>query len=232
VVHWSAPSNTGGFPVTKYTVVASPGGASCVTATLNCTFTKLSPTTAYSFKAVATTSIGTGPSVTSYGVYPFAPKGLGVEPASSVVSVNQSFVVIVAGATADAKVTIATTNIVTASCTADASGQCVVAIKQPKNGTFRLIVKSGTSAGTGYYYVPLLVAPGSVPHAKAEILRVYYCSPSAVVVLTVAGKSYSTRASTSGAASVTITIAKAGTYTITTTVAGVILHPTNKIKAT
>ena len=34
---WTAPASTGGSPITGYTATASPGGATCTTATLGCT---------------------------------------------------------------------------------------------------------------------------------------------------------------------------------------------------
>jgi len=59
-VSWSAPA-TGGSPVTGYTATASPGGATCTSATTSCTITSgLTAGTAYAFKVTATNSAGTG----------------------------------------------------------------------------------------------------------------------------------------------------------------------------
>ena len=62
VVSWSAaPGN--GYPVTSYTVVASPGGQSCTwtSGPLECTVTRLSNGTSYTFTVAATNAMGAGP---------------------------------------------------------------------------------------------------------------------------------------------------------------------------
>ncbi|WP_088286682.1 fibronectin type III domain-containing protein [Kineosporia sp. A_224] len=59
-VSWSAPSWDGGAAVSGYTVTASPGGATCSSATTSCTFSGLAAGT-YTFTVTATNSVGTGP---------------------------------------------------------------------------------------------------------------------------------------------------------------------------
>ena len=79
-VSWSAPLFTGGAAVSSYTVTASPGGASCVTAARSCVVTGLTPGTDYTFTVTATNSAATssastpstGVSVT-YSVAPSTP---------------------------------------------------------------------------------------------------------------------------------------------------------------
>ena len=75
VVSWSAPSSTGGTPITNYTVTSAPGGKTCgTTGALTCTVTALTNGTAYTFTAVATNSIGDSPaSAPSVAVTPAAP---------------------------------------------------------------------------------------------------------------------------------------------------------------
>ena len=57
-VSWSAPADTGGFPVTGYTVTRIPGG-SCTSVTTSRTVTGLTRGTPYTFVVRATNAVGT-----------------------------------------------------------------------------------------------------------------------------------------------------------------------------
>jgi fibronectin type III domain protein len=61
-VSWGAPTANGGSPITRYTVTASPGGASCTTATTSCAVSGLKNGTAYTFTVTAANLLGAGPS--------------------------------------------------------------------------------------------------------------------------------------------------------------------------
>lgn len=58
ILSWAAPANTGGIPITGYTVTASPGGATATTSTASATVTGLSNGTAYTFTVRATNAVG------------------------------------------------------------------------------------------------------------------------------------------------------------------------------
>ena len=58
-VTWAAPE-TGGYPITEYTVTANPGGSVCVSVALTCTFTGLTNGTSYTFTVSATNEMGVG----------------------------------------------------------------------------------------------------------------------------------------------------------------------------
>ena len=62
-VNITAPSSDGGSAITRYTVTASPGNASCVwtSGPLACTIAGLTNGTTYSFTAIALTAIGSSP---------------------------------------------------------------------------------------------------------------------------------------------------------------------------
>jgi uncharacterized repeat protein (TIGR02543 family) len=57
-ISWTAGSS-GGSPITGYTVTASPGGATCSTASTSCTISSLSNNTSYTFRVVARNALGT-----------------------------------------------------------------------------------------------------------------------------------------------------------------------------
>jgi large repetitive protein len=59
-VSWSAPTDDGGTPITRYTVTSSPGGITCTTAgATTCTVTGLTNGTTYTFTVTATNIAGT-----------------------------------------------------------------------------------------------------------------------------------------------------------------------------
>ncbi len=76
-VSWVAPSNTGGLPITGYTVTGDPDGGCSVAADVSeCTITGLSNGTEYSFTVIATNDAGNSlPSAASASVTPAGPPG-------------------------------------------------------------------------------------------------------------------------------------------------------------
>ncbi|MEI6701358.1 MAG: fibronectin type III domain-containing protein, partial [Actinomycetota bacterium] len=87
-VAWTAPLSSGGFPITGYTVTASPSGKTCDAdgATTTCTVLGLSNGQAYTFVVTSTTGHGTpasspsSPSTTPYTV-PGTPTAVVAQPA-------------------------------------------------------------------------------------------------------------------------------------------------------
>ena len=73
-VAWTAPIDTGSFPVTMYEATATPGGVTCTTAALTCEVTGLANSTAYTFTVRALNGAGWGSwSSPSAAVTPTAP---------------------------------------------------------------------------------------------------------------------------------------------------------------
>ncbi|MFM2438613.1 MAG: hypothetical protein RLZ55_1436, partial [Actinomycetota bacterium] len=66
-VSWTAPTSNGGLPITGYTVVAAPGGASCETVVgadpdpLTCTVPGLTDGQGYEFQVIARNALGDSP---------------------------------------------------------------------------------------------------------------------------------------------------------------------------
>ena len=58
---WSAPSSTGGSPITGYTATSSPGSFTCSATVPTCIVTGLTNGTSYTFSVTATNAQGTGP---------------------------------------------------------------------------------------------------------------------------------------------------------------------------
>ncbi|MEI7027535.1 fibronectin type III domain-containing protein [Paenibacillus sp. y28] len=76
-VHFTAPANDGGSPVTGYTVLSNPGGRTGTGTSSPITVTGLTYGTAYTFTVVATNSVGSsGASAASNSVTPTAPAGV------------------------------------------------------------------------------------------------------------------------------------------------------------
>jgi hypothetical protein len=73
-VSWTAPVDTGSYPVSTYQVIATPGGRSCMTSALTCAVSGLTKGTSYTFTVRALSGAGWGaPSAASNSVTPTAP---------------------------------------------------------------------------------------------------------------------------------------------------------------
>lgn len=72
-VNFTPPANTGGLPITKYTVIAAPGGLTAIGTTSPIRITGLTNGVSYTFTVVATNSVGnSAASAASNAVIPLA----------------------------------------------------------------------------------------------------------------------------------------------------------------
>ena len=92
VVSWQTPSVTGGYGISLYNVVASPGNLTCSTPNTSCTITGLTNGTSYTFTITAVNSAGSGPGATTSSVIPSttpsAPTGLTATPGTNQVTLS------------------------------------------------------------------------------------------------------------------------------------------------
>lgn len=101
-ITWTAPADTGSFPITTYQVTASPGGKSCLSAALTCTVSGLANGASYTFTVRALNGAGWGPeSVPSNPVTPSAAPSKSIVITGSRGTVNGRSGVIVQGRTTD-----------------------------------------------------------------------------------------------------------------------------------
>ena len=101
-VTWAAPAN-GGSAITTYKVTSSPGGASCTTTELSCTFSGLQNLFSYTFSVVATNVMGTSVAstasntVTPSATWVAAPEFVSAVPGNKAVVLTWSAAVLSSG---------------------------------------------------------------------------------------------------------------------------------------
>jgi hypothetical protein len=89
---WLPPGSNGGSPITSYTATATPGGATCTTATLGCTVTGLTNGVSYSFTVRATNAAGAGPASNALSAtprtVPMAPRSVSAKASGTGITVS------------------------------------------------------------------------------------------------------------------------------------------------
>ena len=126
-VNWSAPTSAGSSSLTGYTVIATPGGATCVTTgALTCDFTSLTAGTNYTFSVVASNQNGdsAASSPSAYAVDPGVATSTPTTPTGIQAGVSGSGVVTVSWSAATAGSTPVDSYTVTAN---PGGATCIVA---------------------------------------------------------------------------------------------------------
>ena len=178
-VSWTAPVSDGDSPITGYTVTASPGGATCVTAgALSCVVAGLTNGIAYTFTVTATNAIGTGPAsspsapVTPAEVplAPGAPTGVSGVAGNGQVTVSWTAPVADGGSPITGYAVVASPG--GATCATTGALSCVVT--GLTNGTaYTFTVTASNAVGTGPASTPSApVTPAAVPGAPTSVAGV------------------------------------------------------------
>jgi len=201
-VGWSAPTSNGGSAINQYTATASPGGQSCAAASHACAIEGLRTSTAYTFSVVAWNAVGAGArSAESPLLYPFHPKGFAVEVTAVILSTNLPFTAIAGGAAPGSTVLMTLPNAAPARCRAGGTGQCVVQMREPKNGVFRLHASLRAAVKSLALYVPSLTGPAEVKRGGTITISVSHCPRAALVSLALSdGRRVAQKSTSSGTA--------------------------------
>ncbi len=166
VVTWAAPAI--GSPITSYRVVATPGGRSCVSATVpRCTVAGLANGKSYRFAVTASNGKGSGlPSVASLAAVPAAVPGV----PSRVVAVRGNARATVAWSLPAANGTAAVTGyrvVATpggASCTTTGLARCVV-VGLVNGRSYSFAVVAINKVGSSPQSIAAVAVPATVPGA-------------------------------------------------------------------
>jgi alpha-tubulin suppressor-like RCC1 family protein len=230
-VTWSPPASNGQSPITKYSVTTTPSGAGCVTAALSCTLTHLTPTTGYVVSVVAHNAVGAGQAGNSVPVFPVNPAHLTVYIGAKIQSPRVPFLVIVAGMKKGTAITITIAGVPKLSCVISALRQCVVTVREPNTGVFRIIAKNAGIVATNFFYVPLLSVATKIIHGHSLAVHISSCPPLAQTRLKFSdGRVYTPKASSAGYVSISVPMPRKGTFGLLTQVQSVQLIPDRSIK--
>ena len=175
-VSWTAPSSSGTFAITAYTVTSTPGSLTCsTTGGTTCTVTGMTNGTGYTFTVTATSSAGTGPaSSPSATVTPVAPPGVpgpptGVSGTAGNAQVSISWAV--PGSNGGSAITgyTVTSNPDGKTCTTTGALTCTVTALT--NGTgYTFTVTATNSSGTGAASTPsTTVMPVGAPYPPTNV---------------------------------------------------------------
>lgn len=183
-ISWDAPLSDGGRTITEYTVTASPGGASCASASTSCSITGLSYLESYTFTVVAKNTVGDSlPSVaTSPAVVPLTPTISGVSPSSG--SANGGTTVVISGTNLSGatEVLFGTTaaTIVSSTSTSVTVTTPAIAVAGSVNISVTVPGPASVAAGSAYMYtaVPPDVITGLTATAGIESAELTWTAPA------------------------------------------------------
>jgi|GEM_PF-5991352 len=225
-VSWATPASDGGSAITHFTASASNGTSSisCVTTADSCSFSKLVPSVPLRVTVTATNGVGTGPAASlPYAVYPVASKTLAIEVAA-VVQVKTYFTLLAYGAAPGTTVTFGVPGSVH-TCKVDPVGQCWTSARVYRTGVWKAVATNRGSSASSKFYAPLVKVPLQVRHGTKMVTAISSAPPGCSISEFVAGKTFSTKASSSGTATVRVKVSTVGVLSVTVTIDGTKFTP-------
>ena len=247
-VSWSAPSVTGGAPITNYVVTSSPGSFNCSSSSTTCTVTGLTNGVGYTFTVTATNAVGDSASSASSApitpaTAPDAPTGI------SVVAHNHAVTVSWSAPSNNGGSSISSYSVTDGSGDVCSSSALTCTVTGLTNGTsYTFTVAATNSAGTSLpSSASSAVTPATTPDAPLYAIAtsstgaatVSWTAPTSNGGATISGYSVTDGSgdtcSTSGALTCTVTGLSAGStysFTIAATNAvgtGVASAPSNSV---
>jgi Fibronectin type III domain len=220
-VAWSPPSDDGGSAISGYAATITSGSVrrNCLTPGLHCLFKELPSSGPWTIGVVAINVEGAGPTaVLANPVYAVGESSFGVV-AARVVQVRSYFTILAFGADAGSQVTIGIPGSMH-ECSADPMGQCWIQARVSRSGIWKAVATDGSKTATSTFYAPSVRIPEQVVHRSALITSVSYAPPKWLISELVSGKTYSTRTTNSGGATLRAKVGAVGVLDVIVTING------------
>jgi hypothetical protein len=225
-VSWSAPTSDGGSAITAYTATISHGQLSrkCVTSSTRCVFKSVATSTPWKIGVTAANQNGSGPSTYFLNlVFAVSADKLSLR-IPLVVQTKQYFTALVYGELPGTAVTVGVPGS-SHQCAVDSIGQCWITARVYAAGRWTAVARGDTTSALAKFYVPRVVIPLQVAKGKELITSVALAPPGCSVSETVSGKTISSTANSSGAATVKIRARSIGVLHLTLKIGGTSFKP-------
>jgi hypothetical protein len=179
-IHWSPPSNSGGTPVTSYSVTGNPSGACGTSGATSCSISGLTNGTPYRFSVTATNIVGTSfssltplivPATTGYHVYASPP----------VVENHKPVWISATGAQSGSPLTLTVAGHGSKHLFADPYGAGAVRFTIGQSGKYAISATNNGSVAHGVLYVAHVTSPSQASHNSQIPILVRNAIPGTVI---------------------------------------------------